>query len=223
MPRTRIKICGITDEQAGQAAAEAGADAVGLVFAERSVRHVTSNAATQIVEALPAFVEPVGLFVDRPASEIRHIADELNLRTVQLHGSESPEIVRELAGLRVIKALHFDPDHAEQELASWLPAPSNLAALLWDTPPESDAAVPGGAGETFNWEALADFLADCEHAAPPRPTLAGGLDLHNVGQAIELVRPYAVDVSSGVEARRGVKSPAKIAAFCQAVRRAEQA
>ena len=223
MHRTRIKICGITDAEAARAAGEAGADAIGLVFVERSPRCLSLERARRIIEALPAMVEPVGLFADQPLQEVIAVAKELHLRTVQLHGSEAPEALGALSPLRVIKALHFDVDEAEDTLAPWVPAAANLSALLWDTPPAERAHLTGGSGETFNWEALADFLGEVEHAAPPAAMLAGGLTPENVGEAVRTVRPFAVDVSSGVERGRGVKDPALIAAFCRAVRRADAA
>jgi phosphoribosylanthranilate isomerase len=223
MLRTRIKICGITDIEAAQAAAAAGADAIGLVFVEQSRRCVTLDRAKQIVDALPAMVEPVGLFCDHPPQQIREVADHLRLRTAQLHGDETPAILHELAPHRVVKALHFDEDYAEDTLAPWLPAATNLAAILWDTPPDERAHLTGGSGRAFNWEALGAFLSDTAHADPPMTMLAGGLDAQNVAEAIEAVQPYGVDVSSGVEAAPGRKSPEAIAAFCRAVQQADAA
>jgi phosphoribosylanthranilate isomerase len=223
MLRTRIKICGITDIDAAQAAAAAGADAIGLVFVPASPRCVTVKRAEQIVDALPALVEPIGLFADHDPAEVRDTADRLRLRTVQLHGEEQPDALSALSPLRVIKALHFDEDAAEDTVAPWLPAAENLAALLWDTPPDERAHLTGGSGRAFNWEALAGFLRDIDHADPPPTMLAGGLDADNVAEAIRTVHPYAVDVSSGVEAQRGRKRPQAIARFCQAVRQADAA
>jgi phosphoribosylanthranilate isomerase len=220
MLRTRIKICGITDVEAAQAAAAGGADAIGLVFVEASPRRVTIERARAILDALPATIDPIGLFADQAPAEVSAIADELHLRTVQLHGSETLDDVAALAPRRVVKALHFDEDFAEQLLAQWLPAPANLAALLWDTPPD-EGAIPGGSGRTFHWEALASLLHDNDHASAPPTMLAGGLDAHNVAEAIRAVRPFAVDVSSGVEQQRGQKDPATIAAFCRAVHQAD--
>jgi phosphoribosylanthranilate isomerase len=221
MIRTRVKICGITDVEAARAAAAGGADAIGLVFVEQSPRCVTLRQAEQIIAALPAFVEPIGLFADHALQQVRQVADRLRLRTVQLHGDEQPDALHELAPLRVIKALHFDEDYAEDTLAPWLPAAANLAAILWDTPPDERAHLTGGSGRAFNWEALASFLDAIEHADPPQTVLAGGLHADNVAQAVQAVRPYAVDVSSGVERARGRKDPTAVAAFCRAVREAD--
>jgi len=220
MSRTRIKICGITDEPALAEAANAGADAIGLVFVDGSPRHVTRQGAQLLINALPVMVEPVGLFADQPIAEVQAIADELGLRTLQLHGSETPDQVAALAPRRVMKALHFDPDRAEDLLAQWVPPPANLAAILWDTPPD-EGAIPGGSGRSFHWASLASLLAANDHAPLPASVLAGGLDEACVGEAVDTLRPYAVDVSSGVERRRGLKDPARIAAFCRAVRDAD--
>ena len=223
MTRTRIKVCGVRDARTALAAADAGADAVGLVFAPASPRAVTSAQARKIVAALPGFVEPVALFVNAPLEKVRATAQALGIRTVQLHGDESPAYAAKLAPLRVIKALTLGGTVAD--LAAWKKAGANLAGLLWDAPaPESDRrrGLTGGGGQTGDWHALALL-------APSAPTtnlapmiLAGGLNPENVAAAIALVQPYAVDVSSGVESRRGVKDPKLIEAFCAAVRAADE-
>jgi phosphoribosylanthranilate isomerase len=191
----------------------AGADAVGLVFVGKSPRHVSIDEARAVIAALPAFVVPVGLFVDAALADVRQITAAVNIRTVQLHGCELPADTALLTDLRVIKAVNLvDARHA-----AWLtsPAPPNVVGLLIDAPP-ADGALTGGGGETFDWAAL-DAL---DRAKLPPLILAGGLTPGNVVSAITRVRPYAVDVSSGVESSRGVKDPAKIAAFCDAVRHA---
>lgn len=238
MLRTRIKICGIKDLPAAEAAVHAGADAVGLVFVPGSPRHVTVKTAQRIVQALPAFVEPVGLFVNAPTRHVREVAAAVGLRTVQLHGDEHPADVAALAEFRVIKAVAFHPSKITESLAPWQRERlSNLVAVLFDTPPPpqitlegqptpppSDAAeppMPGGSGRAFDWHVLAerrDAGALCD--LPPL-ILAGGLTPDNVAQAIATVRPYAVDVSSGVESTRGVKDLARITAFTQAVHTAD--
>lgn len=225
MFRTRIKICGIRDSSAAEAAADAGADAVGLVFVADSPRCVTVEVAREIVRALPAFVEPVGLFVDAPAQRIRETAAEVGLRVVQLHGREQPGDVAALDRLRIIRAVAFDPSQLAAAVRPWqrnrLP---NLAAVLFDTPPPADpesAALTGGSGKPFDWHALAEERRTGELKGLPPLMLAGGLSSANVAEAIAIVRPYAVDVSSGVESSRGVKDTARIHAFCDAVRAAD--
>ena len=218
---TRIKICGVKEPQTASVAGEAGADAIGLVFVDRSVRQVDVIRARDIVAALPPFVEPVALFVDAPVAQIRKTANVLGLRTVQLHGRESPDDVAALRPLRVIKALGFDQiENGNAELKRF-GALENLAGLLLDAPPVA-GQLPGGSGRTFDWHALASKRM--RHVLPQqvRRILAGGLSHANVAEAIGVVRPYAVDVSSGVESEPGVKEPKKIHTFCQAVRQADR-
>lgn len=224
--RTRIKICGVREPSTALAAAQAGADAIGLVFAVASPRFVSHDQAKKIVRALPAFVEPVGLFVDAPVEQIQATANELGLSTVQLHGRESPNIVAQLAPMRVIKAIAFEPTDLSAKLDSWRQTPGSLAGLLWDAPKsannEAGLAPPsGGSGSRFDWEALAKLkdAGSLESLAPM--ILAGGLTPDNVGQAISQLAPWGVDVSSGVESSRGEKDDALIAAFCAAVRDAD--
>lgn len=207
--RTRIKICGIRDAAAARAAADAGADAIGMVFVPRSPRHVTMDQAREILAALPAFVEAVGLFVDKPIEQVLDIAHDLCLGAVQLHGSETPAEIAELVPLRVIKSLPFSAD-----LPSQLPQWRAACGVLIDTP-SLGAELPGGGGRVFDWAALAAMKLDSI-------VLAGGLTPDNVGQAVRTVHPYAVDVSSGVESSRGVKSHDLIRRFCDAVRAADQ-
>lgn len=227
--RTRIKICGITDPATALVAAEAGADAIGLVFVRSSPRGITTDAAQQVASALPPFVEPVGLFVDESIDQIQAVIHAAGLRTVQLHGKESPPLVATLAPVRVIKALPFDPTRVAATMESWQAAPPNLAAILWDAPPQSTSpsapgdppvSPQGGSGCRIDWDALA--RAYRAMASPtPEMILAGGLTPQNVGRAIATVSPFGVDVSSGVESSRGVKDPARIRAFCRAVREAD--
>jgi phosphoribosylanthranilate isomerase len=217
--RTRIKICGVRDVTTALAAAEAGADAVGLVFVERSPRFVSVEQARAVAAALPAFVEPVALFVDAPLEIVRPLAAAIGVHTIQLHGSEGAEYVRQLSGFRVIKAMAFDV----AAIAKWslVDAPSNVAGLLIDAPAEASAAaqgLTGGGGKAFDWSALAAL----ERTKLPPLILAGGLTPANVGDAIRAAQPYAVDVSSGVESSRGVKNVQWIRQFCEAVRQADQ-
>lgn len=212
MQRTRIKICGIRDVETALAAADAGASWVGLVFVERSPRFVTIEQARAVVQALPSSVTPVGLFADAHADVIRSVAQQAGLTTVQLHGLEPISILDDLAGLHVIKALAF-----EEELAAkaepWDNSPI-VSALLIDTPPVGE--LTGGSGVAFDWRGLSHM----RDAVRKPIILAGGLTAANVGEAIAICRPDAVDVSSGVESSRGVKDVNKIKAFCAAVAQA---
>ncbi|MEW6065044.1 MAG: phosphoribosylanthranilate isomerase [Bacillota bacterium] len=197
----RIKICGIRDPRTGEAAALAGADAIGMVFAPGR-RQVTPEQARQICQATPPLVTRVGVFVDTPASEVRQIAHFCGLDLVQLHGRESPDHCREL-GLRCMKAIAAR-DRQTLEQAKDYP----VAALLVDTYVKG---VSGGTGITFNWHLL-------ENLSLKVPLiLAGGLNPANVGRAVALVRPYGVDVSSGVETS-GQKDLQLIHAFIKRAR-----
>ncbi len=215
MSRTRIKICGIKDVDTALAAVDAGADAIGLVFVEKSPRHITVKQAKRIADALPAFVEPVGLFVDSPPDQIKHIAQEAGLKTIQLHGHESLAVLDELTGLSVIRAFAMQ-SRTKDEINSWIEHPL-VKAVLIDTPPSESATLTGGSGQTFDWKQLKH-----EPYGSYQPLiLAGGLTPRNVAQAIHTCSPYAVDVSSGVESSRGVKDSGLIYQFCSAVKDAD--
>jgi phosphoribosylanthranilate isomerase len=211
MKRTRIKICGIKDVDAALAAAKAGADAVGFVFHPASPRFIEPSVAWEIVGALPPFVSTVGLFVDMPLEKFCDIEEQCPTDMSQLHGNEDEELVAE-CGPNVIKAIRFDPDTIAEELARWDETPE-VAALLVD-------GSTGGKGETLDWGRLALHTDGRGDDAKPI-ILAGGLTPENVGEAIKIVKPWAVDVSSGVEKSRGAKDPGMIEAFCAAVHRAD--
>lgn len=218
--RTRVKICGISTPEMAQAAMDAGADAIGLVFAEGSPRTVSLEMAETIVDELPAFVEPVGVFLNQPVDFIRDVAGRLHLRTVQLHGRETPRQAAALAPRRVIKAFSFDAEGIEATLEPWRRC-SNLGALMLDSPPPPSASaangLTGGHGTSFDWESLAAVKRRGVLADMPPLILAGGLNAENVARAITALLPYAVDVSSGVEISRGVKDAQLITSFCQTV------
>ncbi len=200
----RVKICGITSLEDAQHAVDCGADALGLVFYEKSPRCVTPARARQIVAGLPPFVTTVGLFVNEQPATITRVADECGLDVIQLHGDEAPGACR-LPPRRVIKALRV------RDAASLCGAEAYpVSALLLDA---WVAGAYGGTGETFNWQLAAAA------ATRGRVILAGGLTPENVAAAILAVRPYGVDVSSGVEAAPGRKDPQKVAAF---IRNAKQ-
>jgi len=216
MTRTWIKICGIRDAATARAAADAGADAIGLVFVPGSPRQVTVEQAGHVRASLPPSVEPVAMFVDAPADEIRSAAADLSLSLVQLHGRETPEDAARLAPLRVIKAVNLQDGNVDTTLAGWTSAPSNVAGLLFDAPQQGEE-LPGGSGRRFDWSALAAF----DRTGWPPAIVAGGLTAENVGQALAMLRPWGVDVSSGVESSRGVKDADLIKAFTKAVRIAD--
>ena len=205
--RTRVKICGITRPEDGITAASAGADAIGLVFFARSPRFVTPQQAHAIITALPPFVTTVGLFVDATAEEIDAVLRQVPLDLLQFHGEEPPELCASF-GRPYLKAISM---RAQIDLHSEAKRFSSASALLLDT---FQAGVPGGTGVSFDWTRIPADLN--------KPLiLAGGLNPDNVTQAIIQAHPYAVDVSSGVEAAKGIKDAGKIAAFMRGVVKAD--
>jgi phosphoribosylanthranilate isomerase len=205
--RTRVKICGITRLEDARAAVGLGADAIGLVFYPPSPRAVTPETAAAIVESLPPFVSVVGLFVDEARSCIAEILKTVPLDLLQFHGEESPEQCAG-HGRPWIKAIRM---HESVDLVSVMHEYADGAGLLLDT---YQAGVPGGTGVTFDWDRIPRELAS-------NIILAGGLNPQNVEQAIRQVHPYAVDVSGGVEAAKGIKDADKLAAFIAGVNRGD--
>jgi phosphoribosylanthranilate isomerase len=217
--RTRVKICGITRVADAEAAAAVGADAIGLVFWPGTPRVVTHAQARAIVAALPPFVSVVGLFVDPEPDAVRAALAAVPLDVLQFHGSEPAALCR-MFGRRYVKAI---PVKDGVDLLESLSPYGDAAGLLFDAFREGD--LPGGTGRAFDWGRLTAEVRARLH----RPLiLSGGLTADNVARAIRDVRPWAVDVSSGVEERgadgaprRGIKDPARIAAFVQGVRSAD--
>lgn len=204
MSVVRSKICGITRIEDALAAAEAGADAIGLVFYPQSPRAVTIERARAIIAALPPFVTTVGLFVDASRCELGEILDAVPLDLLQFHGDESAADC-EGHNRPYIKALRVK---AGDDIAAQIDSYANASGILLDT---FVAGVPGGTGQAFDWSLVPRGLK--------RPIiLAGGLTAENVRDAIDQVRPYAVDVSGGVEASKGIKDSEKIRAFMRAVK-----
>lgn len=200
---TRVKICGITTPDDAVLAAELGAAAIGLVFWPGSPRHVDEARAAGIVRALPREVTAVGVFVDQPIDEVRRIADATGLGAVQLHGSEPAEYALGLMQ-PVIKAVGVGGGFEPRSVDDW---PSGITILL----DAHDPVRRGGTGRTIDWSRAAA-------AAARRPVfLSGGLTPANVAAAIRQVRPYAIDLSSGVEASPGVKDAAKLRALFDAI------
>ena len=207
--RTRVKICGITRPQDAEAAAAAGADAIGLVFHPASPRGVDVETASVIARSVVPFVSLVGLFVDASSAWIMRVLGNVPLDMLQFHGSESPAACARY-GRRYLKAVRMAPDVDLRQSAERYPV---AAGLLVDA---YRRGVPGGTGEVFDWGRVPTGL-------PLPVVLAGGLTVGNVATAIRQVRPVAVDVSSGVEVSPGVKDPAAIRDFIQEVRSVDDA
>jgi phosphoribosylanthranilate isomerase len=201
--RTRVKICGITRAQDALQAVKQGADAIGLVFYPKSPRNVSAAQAAEIVSQIPAFVTVVGLFVDAEPAFIQEVISSVKLDLLQFHGDETPSACRQYSR-PYMKAIRVKNG---TNLVQYAADYADARALLLDAFAEG---VPGGTGLVFDWSLIPQNL--------PLPiVLAGGLNAENVGVAIEQVRPYAVDVSGGVEASKGIKDAAKIAAFMRGV------
>lgn len=206
-----MKICGVRDEAGAMAAVEAGADAVGFVFERASPRHIEPAAAWRLCGRLPPFVMTVGVTRNASLERFTRIEQLCPTEFSQLHGDEDEATVA-ACGPRVFKAIAFDENTIAQQLRRWARVAEVDAILV-------DAATPGS-GAAFAWEKLAEVR---EEAAAKPLILAGGLTPDNVEEAIRIVQPYAVDVSTGVESAPGVKDPARMCAFCEAVREADRA
>lgn len=204
---TRIKICGITREQDLQAVASCGADAIGLVFYEKSPRHVSLQQAAKLTHAVPPFVTLVGLFVNPSVEYVREVLAQVSLDVLQFHGEEAPEFCAQF-GRPYLKAIRVRDGVDLVQCAAMY---ADAQGLLLDAYVEG---THGGTGAVFEWSLIPEALR-------PRIILSGGLDSSNVGAAISVVHPYAVDVSSGVEASKGIKDAAKVAAFINEVKRVD--
>ena len=205
--RTRIKICGITRIEDGLAAASSGADAIGFVFYAKSPRCVAPAQARVIADRLPPFVTSVGLFVDATPAEVRDVMRVARLDCLQFHGDESPDYCASFS-IPFMRAARVRPG---QDLLQYSIDFRDAQALLLDAYIEG---VPGGTGQRFDWRLIPQSLS-----LPI--VLSGGLDADNVSDAIAQVRPWAVDVSSGVEASKGIKDAKKIEQFIRGVRNAD--
>ncbi|MGQ0633390.1 MAG: phosphoribosylanthranilate isomerase [Planctomycetaceae bacterium] len=209
-----IKICGIRDVETALAVAKCGVQAIGLNFYERSPRVVALDVAARIVTQLPTTVDPVGLFVNQSAADVRRIAGRCGLRTVQLHGDEPPEVVAELAELRVIRAFRVGGEGLSA-VAEYLETCRELGSLPWAC--LLDARVEGtygGTGKTAPWEAI---RRDYRAGHWPSLILAGGLTPENVAAAVRCVRPWGVDVAGGVEKAVACKDAARVQQFVAAL------
>ncbi|MCW8193257.1 phosphoribosylanthranilate isomerase [Proteobacteria bacterium 005FR1] len=220
---TRTKICGLTARGDALAAAEYGADAIGLVFYEQSSRCVSVAAAREITDAVGPFVTVVGLFVNADREYVQDVLRQVPLQVLQFHGSESPEYC-EGFNRPYMKALKVSPDldqsqsrdeaiaRAREDILERASLYRGAQGILLDT---LSTKGEGGTGEAFNWECVPE-------SRDIHWILAGGLDTENVKRAIQVVRPYAVDVSSGVEMSKGVKDAEKIRLFINSVKAANQ-
>ena len=206
--RTRVKICGFTQAKDAVAAANLGVDAIGLVFYPPSPRHVSIEQAKEIVAALPAFVTVVALFVDEQESQIREVLSHVSIDCIQFHGDESAAECR-VYNKPYMKAIRMKPGLDVMEIAGQY---NDAAALLLDA---YHPGIKGGSGSQFDWDLIP------ENFSLP-VVLAGGLQVDNVKQAIQSVKPYALDVSSGVEAEKGVKDVARMAAFIQQINESDR-
>jgi phosphoribosylanthranilate isomerase len=206
----RVKICGITNSADALAAVEAGANLLGFNFYAKSPRHISEAEAAKIRPQLPKKVEAVGIFVNAPPAEVAGLCKSLKLDAAQLHGDESAEAVSELANrVPVIKAFRVEPDFPIKTLDEY----SAAFAFLFDA---AHTGQYGGTGRTTDWDVA--HRAAKDH----RIILAGGLKVENVAAAVRIVRPYGIDVASGVESKPGKKDHGRLREFIQEVRRAER-
>jgi phosphoribosylanthranilate isomerase len=206
----RVKICGITNAADAFAAVEAGANLLGFNFYAKSPRHISEAEAAKIRPQLPKKVEAVGIFVNTPPAEVGALCKSLKLDAAQLHGDESAEAVSELANrVPVIKAFRVEPDFPIKTLDEY----SAAFAFLFDA---AHTGQYGGTGRTTDWDVARRAAKD------HRIILAGGLKVENVAAAVRIVRPYGIDVASGVESKPGKKDHGRLREFIQEVRRAER-
>ena len=210
MRKTRIKICGIRRIEDAMLAAHAGADAIGLIFYAPSPRAVTLQQAIAVRDALPPFVSTVALFVNATSAEVNEVCELLNPSLLQFHGDEDPDYCASFSR-PYLKAIRVGASMKADDLVQLHTEFSTAQALLLDT---LSAGQFGGTGESFNWEVIPMSLRG-------RIILSGGLTPINVGDAVQMIKPWAVDVSSGVELQKGVTDPEKIWAFMSAVQRAD--
>jgi len=217
---TWIKICGTTNLEDALTAVDAGADALGFVFYEKSPRRIDLESARKIVEKLPLNIEKVGVFVDEPVAKILRTVARAGLTAAQLHGvnSRKPEFIRALTTGRDLKVFLVLP---ATEINSGLDWPENretgISAVFFDS---GTPQLPGGTGRTFDWKAAASGIQSIGERL--KVVVGGGLNSTNVADAIRILKPWGADVASGVEASPGKKDPEKVRAFIDAVRKIEK-
>jgi len=197
----KIKICGLTNLDDASAAIDLGADALGFVFYKESPRNISPEKAAAIIARLPVFTTTVGVFVNEPKEEILKIVEQTGVSVIQLHGEEPPEAC--LLPKKVIKGIRIKSLESLEPLKRYQ---GHVSAFLLDT---YAPHLPGGTGQTFNWDIA------LEAKSYGRIILAGGLTPENISEAIKTVRPYAVDVSSGVELEKGKKDHEKMKLFIE--------
>ncbi len=208
MIRTRIKICGITKKEDAFKAAELGADALGFVFYEKSPRYVSINVAAEICASVTPFVTKVGLFVNADENDVRHVVDNVQLDLLQFHGDELPDYCQKF-NLPYIKAVRAkDSESIRKSINEHV----NAVGILIDS---YVPGIPGGTGNTFDWSLIPE-------KDKSKVILAGGLNADNISEAITTVKPYAVDVSGGVEQSKGIKDHEKIYQFINEVASADK-
>src|ERR1051326_2097347 len=217
---TWVKICGITNLEDAMTAVKAGADALGFVFYDKSPRRVSVDAAKQIIAQLPEQVENVGVFVNQFEGPICATADEAGLTAVQLHGtnedSRTADLIRKnRKDLRILVGISMQQSSPEGSAVMW--ARDAIHAFLVDT---GNSTMPGGTGKSFDWQAQEPNVSAIARLG--RVVVAGGLLPTNVAKAMRILKPWGVDVSTGVEARPGKKDPEKVRAFVEAVRNADK-
>lgn len=217
---TWVKICGMTNLEDALVAVDAGADAVGFVFYEKSPRSISVEAAREIVPKLPPGVEKVGVFVNKKEGTLCDIADRTGLTSVQMHGDdEDPHVgdlvVAQRPGLKILAAISMSQECPDGRAMMW--HPGTVHAFLVDS---GVSSKHGGTGAVFNWPASVPALENIKRLG--RLVAAGGLTPENVGEAIRILKPWGVDVASGVEASPGKKDPEKVRAFVRAVREADR-
>lgn len=200
---TKIKICGITNIKDAQAAAEFGTDALGFIFYKESKRYVDPEVAKSIISSLPPFITTVGVFVNQELDEISQIKETTGIQVAQLHGDETPEFVSSIP-FNSIKVIRVKDKSDLDKVAQY-----SAQAILFDTYSDKEY---GGTGESFDWEILNDL------SSTKKIILSGGLNSENILEAVKIVRPYAVDVSSGVEDTPGRKDHTKIKKFIEAIK-----
>lgn len=218
---TWVKICGTTNLDDAATAVEAGADAIGFVFYEKSPRNIAVDAAREIIDNLPDKVEKIGVFVDADCDQMREVVLNVGLTAVQAHGGRAGESLwrdnrTPLESVGVAKLIGMTPGDALRESGIGIPnrLREKLFALLLDS--RTNGASGGGSGIVFDWDAARDVVRALSLTVPV--IIAGGLTVVNVGEALKTFRPFGVDVVSGVEASPGKKDPEKVRAFVRAVR-----
>ena len=203
-PRIKVKICGTTSLKDAFLAVESGADAIGFIFYKMSPRNISQKEAKEIILQLPPFIETVGVFVNETSDKINRIAEQCKLNSIQLHGEESPALCRRVKR-KVIKAFRVKNSDSLKSIASY-----KVSGFLLDS---YNGGSKGGTGQVFDW----NLALRVKKQGPV--ILAGGLNPYNVYTAIHRVRPYGVDVCSGVEKSPGIKDHEKIREFIKSVRR----